>query len=396
MIQTDEYPSINIQNRMFTLAYVKLDELDEKSFKLKFLQLLEGQVHVQCIYHKLLLIVSRGKNKCFCRKRQEYLCCSVLSCEICICKKCFANYDEEEINFISSSNINELDEENSESEITEQEDSFHEEDGVYLFKQEINENNKDDSIDEYLDISDVPDIEIDDNSETSSVNSIIINLNTDDNEILPITNVAEENIDIQTETAYGGLNNEFTISGSGLMCECATTLTRKRHDIHGSKTEKYFVQRFCASISGTSFPLLYPESAMFPSIFWSTASDNYSIAGALPSPLISGSCKEDGFADMPIHIRSRVTNASSSISLDYCYLIFSYDILCSIAANHNDMRSSGKGMTATDDSVGGLDLRGKDNSNFLHSIDSRQMVKNLCSSQEFFQWDIFFNFLLVI
>ena len=152
------------------------------------------------------------------------------------------------------------------------------------------------------------------------------------------------------------------------------------------------MQRFCASTGGTSFPLLYPESAMFPSIFWSTANNNYSIAGALPSSLLSGMCKEDGFADIPTHIRSRVTNPSSSTSSDYHYLIFGHDILCSIAANHNDMRLSGKGMTAADDSVGGLDLRGKEDSNFLHLIDSRHMVKNLCSSQEWFQWDIFLTF----
>ena len=49
-------------------------------------------------------------------------------------------------------------------------------------------------------------------------------------------------------------------------------------------------------------------------------------------------------------------------------------------------------MTAANDSVGGLDLRGKEDSNFLHSIDSREMVKNLCSSQEFFEWDVFLTF----
>ena len=49
-------------------------------------------------------------------------------------------------------------------------------------------------------------------------------------------------------------------------------------------------------------------------------------------------------------------------------------------------------MTAANDSVEDLDLRGKDESNFLHSIDSRQMVKNLCTSQEYFEWDVFLTF----
>lgn len=66
--------------------------------------------------------------------------------------------------------------------------------------------------------------------------------------------------------------------------------------------------------------------------------------------------------------------------------------MCSIASNHNDMCQRRKGMTSSNNAAGGLDLRGKDNSSFLHSIDSPQMVRNLCSSQEYFQWDVFLTF----
>ena len=131
---------------------------------------------------------------------------------------------------------------------------------------------------------------------------------------------------------------------------------------------------------------------MFPSIFWSTANDHYSIAGSIPSPLLCGSCKDDGFADISTHIRSRITNPSASTSSDYRYVIFGHDLMCSIAANHNDMRQHRKGMTSSSTAAGGLDLRGKDDSSFLHSIDSRQMVRNLCASQEYFQWDVFLTF----
>ena len=49
-------------------------------------------------------------------------------------------------------------------------------------------------------------------------------------------------------------------------------------------------------------------------------------------------------------------------------------------------------MYSSNTSVGGLDLRCKDDSNFIYSVDSRQMVRNLCASQEYFQWDIFLTF----
>ena len=39
---------------------------------------------------------------------------------------------------------------------------------------------------------------------------------------------------------------------------------------------------------------------MFPSIFWSTANNNYSIAGSIPSPLLLGSCKEDEFSNIQL------------------------------------------------------------------------------------------------
>ena len=212
----------------------------------------------------------------------------------------------------------------------------------------------------------------------------------DENELCPTTNVADDLFEIRAETAYGGRDNEFVISGSGLLCETTSILVRKRHEIYGSKTEKYFVQHFCASTKGASFPLLYPESAMFPSIFWSTGNDRYSIAGAISSSLLSETCKDDGFADIATHTRSKITNASSSTSSDYHYVIFQHDLMCTIAANHIDTRKFRNGMTSSN--AGSLDLRGKDDSSFLHSIDSRQMVKNLCASQEYFQWDIFLTF----
>ena len=107
---------------------------------------------------------------------------------------------------------------------------------------------------------------------------------------------------------------------------------------------------------------------MFPSIVSATANDNYYIAGSITSLLLSGSCKEDVFYDIPTHVRSRLTNASSSTSSDYCYAIFGHDLMCSIDANHCDIRQHRKWMTSSNTAAGGLDLCCKDDSIFLHSI----------------------------
>ena len=155
---------------------------------------------------------------------------------------------------------------------------------------------------------------------------------------------------------------------------------------------KYLVQRLCASTKGTLFPLLYPEVDMFPSIFWSTANDNYSIAGSIPSPLLSGLWKKYCFADIPTQVRPRLTNTYSSTSSDYRYAILGHDLMYSITANNFDMCQHRKGVTSSNTTASGLDLCCKDDSNFLYSVDIHQMVKILCVSQEYFQWDIFLTF----
>ena len=81
-------------------AYVRVDEFDEQSYKNKFLQMLGGQVHVQCDVQKLPLIIPHQK-KCGCNRQQKYLCFSIATRKICLCKKYFEAYDQKIINFIS-------------------------------------------------------------------------------------------------------------------------------------------------------------------------------------------------------------------------------------------------------------------------------------------------------
>ena len=68
-VQWDIYTELSHENRNYALAYVRVDEFDEQSYKNKFLQLLVGQVYVQCDLNKLLLIISRHKAKCGCDRQ---------------------------------------------------------------------------------------------------------------------------------------------------------------------------------------------------------------------------------------------------------------------------------------------------------------------------------------
>ena len=53
---------------------------------------------------------------------------------------------------------------------------------------------------------------------------------------------------------------------------------------------------------------------------------------------------------------------------------FGHDLMCSIDANNCNMRQHRKGINQSDNIVGGLALWCKDDSNFIHSIDSPKVV----------------------
>ena len=133
-----------------------------------------------------------------------------------------------------------------------------------------------------------------------------------------------------------------------------------QEDVYSVKIHLYWLENVINFMdvsqknTSSSFSVLQPKALHFRYLilkvpcflqfFWLTANDNYYFAGSIPSPLLSGSCEEDGFADIPTHIRSIITNDSSSTGSYYCFAIFRHDLMCSIYENHCDMRQHRKGM----------------------------------------------------
>ena len=151
-----------------------------------------------------------------------------------------------------------------------------------------------------------------------------------------------------------------------------------------------FLQRIVVTNHGSSVPLMYPEGILFPSIHWKTAPDNCSIIGCLPVPLLIETSNGSRFASIQCHVRSRLTNSSCATSMDVRYCAHCYDMLTNASANHEDTRLIlNRGLTVGDDKTGGLGLRGKGDSSLLESVDNKQMVRNLCMSQKYVQWDHF-------
>ena len=189
-----------------------------------------------------------------------------------------------------------------------------------------------------------------------------------------------------------GVMKDMSINGHVIMNQCGCLLTRKKYLINGSNKQKFFIQKICATSVGSSVPLMYPEAMIFPSIFWKSAKDNCSIAGAIPAPLLSESIGKFGFSSIPDHVRCRLTNPSLTTSSDHHYISFCYDKLTNLAANHQDTRIIiRRGLTA-DDKTGGLGVRGSGDSSMLESFDSKAMVRNLCASQRYHTMTHFLTF----
>ena len=66
---------------------------------------------------------------------------------------------------------------------------------------------------------------------------------------------------------------------------------------------------------------MYPEGVLFPSIHWKMAPDKCSILGCIPASLLTEINHGNRFASIQSHIRSRVTNLSSTTSTDYRYVL---------------------------------------------------------------------------
>ena len=209
----------------------------------------------------------------------------------------------------------------------------------------------------------------------------------DNNCVMPSTNSGD--IAFNVEDKFNSFQN---VDGHVILNQCGSLLSRKDSHLHGYRTQKHFLQRIASTVDNECVPLLYPEAMLFPSIFWSLCSKYGSYPGAIPASLLVRSASTEGFASMSNHVRTRLTSLFSTCSTNPTYISFQYDILSNLLLNTVDSRLIiARGLTCSDSDVG---IRVKDSGETrLHdSIDSKQMVKNLCASQKFLPMHFFLTF----
>ena len=109
--------------------------------------------------------------------------------------------------------------------------------------------------------------------------------------------------------------------------------------------------------------------------------DDGSIAGLILIFLLNGQQLSYGFASTENQIRSRFTSASFTTSTNPSYTLFCSDILTNLTLNHQDsIIVLSIELVLDDNSIRKFGIRCKNDSPLFQSVDSRQMVKNLCLS----------------
>ena len=113
-----------------------------------------------------------------------------------------------------------------------------------------------------------------------------------------------------------------------IMNQVGNLCNRYNHRIMGTNLEQNFIQRIVSQQCGTSHPLLYPMSTLFPSHFYAEAKhDSCSILGDVPICCYSRDTHPFGFLSQLERGRALATSSCSSTSTCPTLLAYVYDVL---------------------------------------------------------------------
>ena len=431
-IQTHDFSIEDIELydfNVFVYVKVKNEQLISQEKRNEFLSYIGGQKHIQCEAHQMPLIAA-GKTSQKCQKchRNVYICCPVRSCSTRLCKKCTSTLYDDRTHFIGSDDIH-ANNNNSEEYTNNENDNddelslltpVNDDDNQFPFDQNINdfdndEDNYDDDDDSFYD--DLPGLiarpsDDDDIPEPSTrrsrlsrddIDQYVTTADTDydniytdfnDDEIedhlddLPTTNAGEYAFQIELEETIGK-----HISGHVLMNQCGSLLTRNNHPIIGFSNQKNFLQSIASTTVGETIPLLYLEGMLFPSTFYKMIENDGSICGAIPSSLFTGNHSNHGFATIQDHVRSRLTNPSSTTCTNPSYVSYAYDKITNLSLSHQDTRIVlNRGLTVDNEETNGIGVRGKADFTLFESLDSKKAAKSLCAGQSHHNYSLFLTF----
>ena len=370
-------------------VYVTMRKLKMESLMHDFMTYIGGQVRIKCLHHKLPLITNNKKDeKCYQRipdtegrcGRKVSFKCPDLRCKCLICKNCYQKAIQDGVEFVETPRLpshqiqyvsdsesmdsSESDQHDTENGSINEELNFEENFGEIIMETE------------HDDFNDFVVVGADDDIPSDNVTP----------EFFPTTISGDQAYLVEEDSNKGDY-----VSGHVIMNQCGSLLNHNDREIIGFSSQKYFLQRIASITDGNSLPLLYPEAMLFPSIFWSMVPNCGSILGAIPSGLfVQSNCH--GFANMKSHVRSRLCLPSSSTSTNPSYISFMYDILVNLTLNREDSRIIlNRGLMESTNETG-LQVRSRNDNLMCDTVDNKQTVRNLCSSQKYHKMDFFLTF----
>ena len=103
-------------------------------------------------------------------------------------------------------------------------------------------------------------------------------------------------------------------------------------------------------------------------------------------------CIKEGFIYILKKNSTGLTYLSNDMGYDPRYICNCYDIMANLAPYRNYTRLViNRGLTVSEDKNGNLGVRGSGDYYILSYLDSKHMMKNICTSQKYISWP-FFNF----
>ena len=389
---------ISIEN-VEVCVYVKKNPTDMNMIRDQFMNYIGGQSRVQCTQHRMPFIVSKDNKCCYQHVegssdlcgRKITLRCPDLHCNSGICKKCEGKMSMSGNIFISpNDNIIQIDED--------VEDSTGSDNDERCETETDSTGDTDlqsvDSANELGGTDDHPDsVELGMDQEPDNINDFVIFGGNDDipqeevfPEFFPTTLAGDEPFQVIED-----VNKYHYVNGHVIMNQCGSLLNRNDKEIIGYRSQKYFLQRLASVCTKMTIPLLYVEGMLFPSIFWSMVPGSGAILGSIPSGLLTTNTSH-GFASMKSHARCRLTLPGTCTSTNPSYVAFVYDILTNLTLNREDSRIIlNRGLMESTGETG-LKVRSREDTLLSDSVDSKQTVRNLCSSQKYHKMDFFLTF----
>ena len=154
---------------------------------------------------------------------------------------------------------------------------------------------------------------------------------------MPTTNVADETEDFEVTCDDGQVLN--SISLHVLFNSHGHLLVRRKSKLNMSRRNESFLQRLVSMNETRTIPLAYPESLLFPDIFYLGNKDG-SVLGALPTPLLNDdrTLKKFGVASLISHARIRTKDPSLLSSSNCKYQFFQFDGIANLGLRGSDSR----------------------------------------------------------